>query len=65
MDYSSSERNATLKNMSASNRVAVKVGGALSFDTPSTKLSSDPSGQHLHIGTWSFVGAFTLSTHKG
>ena len=34
----------------------------MSFDTPSTKLSSDPSGQHLDIGTWSFGGAFTLST---
>ena len=35
VDYSSNERNATLKNMSASNRVAGKMGGALSFDTPS------------------------------
>ena len=34
VDYSSNERNATLKNMSASNRVAGKMGGALSFDTP-------------------------------
>jgi hypothetical protein len=62
LDYSSSERNATLKNMSASNRVAGKMGGALSFDTTSTKLSSDPSGQYLDLGTWSFGGAFTLST---
>jgi hypothetical protein len=62
VDYSSSERNATLKNMSASNRVAGKMGGALSFDTPSTKLSSDPSGQHLDLGSWSLGGAFTLST---
>jgi hypothetical protein len=62
VDYSTNERNATLKNMSASNRVAGKMGGALSFDTPSTKLSSDPSGQYLDLGTWSFGGAFTLST---
>ena len=62
VDYSSNERNATLKNMSASNRVAGKMGGALSFDTPSTKLTSDPSGQYLDLGTWSFGGAFTLST---
>ena len=62
VDYSSNERNATLKNMSASNRVAGKMGGALSFDTPSAKTSSDPSGQYLDLGTWSFGGAFTLST---
>ena len=53
LDYSVNEHNATLKNMSASNRVAGKMGGALSFDAPSTKLSSDPSGQHLDLGSWS------------
>jgi hypothetical protein len=62
VDYSSNERNATLKNMSAANRVAGKIGGALSFDTPATKTSSDPSGQYLDLGTWSFGGALTLST---
>ena len=62
LDYSSNERNATLKNMSTANRVIGKMGGALSFDTPATKTSSDPSGQYLDLGTWSFGGAFTLST---
>ena len=62
IDYSSNERNATLKNMSAANRIAGKLGGAISFDTPSSKLSSDASGQYLDLGSWSFGGAFTLST---
>ncbi|NDH16704.1 MAG: hypothetical protein EBY48_06465, partial [Opitutae bacterium] len=62
IDYSSNERNATLKNMSAVNRIAGKLGGAISFDTPSSKLSSDSTGQYLDLGSWSFGGAFTLST---
>ena len=60
-DYSANGRDATLKNMTAANRVGGKIGKALSFDTPSSKTSSDNSGQHLDLGAWSFGGAHTFT----
>ena len=60
-DYSANGRDATLKNMTADNRVGGKIGKALSFDTPSSKTSSDNSGQHIDLGSWSFGGAHTFS----
>ena len=60
-DYSINSRDGTLKNMTASNRVGGKIGGALSFDTPGTKLSGDSTGQYVDMGTWSFGGAHTLA----
>ena len=58
-DYSINSRDGTLKNMTAANRVGGKIGGALSFDTPGTKLSGDSTGQYVDMGTWSFGGAHT------
>ena len=60
-DFSNNGRDATLKNMTAANRVGGKIGKALSFDSPSSKTSADSTGQHLDLGNWSFGGAFTLS----
>ena len=60
-DFSNNGRDATLKNMTAANRVGGKIGKALSFDSPSSKTCGDGSGQHLDLGNWSFGGAFTLS----
>ena len=60
-DYSANGRDATLKNMTAANRVGGKIGKALSFDTPSSKTSGDNSGQHIDLGSWSFGGAHTFS----
>ena len=60
-DFSNNGRDATLKNMTAANRVGGKIGKALSFDSPTSKTSSDGSGQHLDLGTWSFGGALTLT----
>ena len=59
-DYSINIRDGT-KNMTAANRVGGKIGGALSFDTPGTKLSGDSTGQYVDMGTWSFGGAHTLA----
>ena len=62
LDYSSNERNATLKNMSTANRVIGKMGGALSFDTPATKLHPI---HPANTSTWApgpSVELFTLST---
>ena len=53
-DYSLNGRDATLKNMTGSNRVGGKIGRALSFDNPSTITSGDSTGQHLDLGAWSF-----------
>ena len=61
-DYSLNGRDATLKNMTGSNRVSGKIGGALSFDNPSTITSGDATGQHLDLGAWSF-GVPILSPH--
>ena len=60
-DFSNNGRDATLKNMTAANRVGGKIGKALSFDSPSSKTCGDGSGQHLDLGNWPFGGAFTLS----
>ena len=60
-DFSNNGRDATLKNMTAANRVGGKIGNALSFDTPTSKTSSDGSGQHLDLGSWSFGGAHTYT----
>ena len=60
-DYSLNGRDATLKNMTGSNRVSGKIGGALSFDNPSTITSGDATGQHLDLGAWSFGGAHTFT----
>jgi hypothetical protein len=60
-DFSNNGRDATLKNMTAANRVGGKIGNALSFDTPKSKTSSDASGQHLDLGTWSFGGSHTYT----
>ena len=60
-DFSNNGRNATLKNMTAANRVGGKIGNALSFDTPKTKTSSDGSGQYLELSNWSFGGAHTYT----
>jgi hypothetical protein len=62
VDYSTHERNATLMNMSGSNRIAGKSGGALSFTTTPLDLSTQQtSGQYLDLGDWSFGGDFTFS----
>ena len=60
-DYSLNGRDATLKNMTGSNRVGGKIGRALSFDNPSTITSGDSTGQHLDLGAWSFGGAHTFT----
>ena len=62
LDYSENGRDATLKNMTIANRVGGKIGRGLSFTTPSTKTSSDETGQHLDLGTWSFGGAHSIAT---
>ena len=62
LDNSENGRDATLKNMTIANRVGGKIGRGLSFTTPSTKTSSDSSGQHLDLGSWSFGGAHSIST---
>ncbi len=61
-DYSANGRDATLKNMTAANRVGGKIGRALSFDTASSKTSGDSTGQHVDLGTWSFGGAHTFAS---
>ena len=62
VDYSIHERNATLMNMSGSNRIAGKSGGALSFTTMPLDLSTQQTyGQYLDLGDWSFGGDFTFS----
>ena len=60
-DFSNNGRDATLKNMTAANRVGGKIGNAISFDTPKSKTSSDGSGQHIDLGTWSFGGSHTYT----
>ena len=62
LDYSENGRDATLKNMTIANRVGGKIGRGLSFTTPSTKTSSDETGEHLDLGTWSFGGAHSIAT---
>jgi hypothetical protein len=62
VDYSTHERNASLMNMSGSNRIAGKSGGALSFTTTPLDLSTQQTnGQYLDLGDWSFGGDFTFS----
>ena len=61
-DFSANGRDATLMNMSAANRVGGKIGRALSFDTLSSKVAPDATGQYVDMGTWSFGGALTFST---
>jgi hypothetical protein len=60
-DFSNNGRDATLKNMTAANRVGGKIGNAISFDTPKSKTSNDASGQHIDLGTWSFGGSHTYT----
>jgi hypothetical protein len=60
-DFSNNARDATLKNMTAANRVGGKIGNAISFDTQISKTSNDASGQHIDLGTWSFGGSHTYT----
>ena len=49
-------------NMSGSNRIAGKLGGALSFTTTPLDLSTQQTnGQYLDVGDWSFGGDFTFA----